>query len=127
MIRIGNVTIESQVYQSSDRISYNFTCDKSNQRNVESGFAMATSVEFDFGDVDVTLYAPKLEIEQIRGEELTVIFTAAPLPTSETDELINKVEVLESSSADMGETILAYGDAIAELAEMIAEMGEIDG
>lgn len=131
MIKIGNYTIETQVYQSSDRVSYNFACDKSYQRNVESGFATASSVEFDFGENTVILYAPKLEVEQIRGEELTVIFTAAPLPEDKTAEYEAKISSLEEQLADATETIEADGEAIVELAEMISELldgkGEVNG
>lgn len=122
MIKIGNTTIETQVYQSSDRVSYNFACDKANQKKVENGFATASSVEFDFGEVMVKLYAPKLEVEQIRGDELTVIFTASELPKDKTAEYEAKIATLDAQLADASETIEAASGAILELAEMISDL-----
>ena len=128
MIKIGNYTIGTQVYRSSDGRSYNFACEKSLQRNIENGFATASSVEFDMGENEVTLYAPKLIIEQIVGEEITVIFSASELPESKQAEYDESIASLTESQTDSAETIEAISEGLAELAEMVAEMiGESNG
>ena len=128
MIKIGNYTIGAQVYRSSDGRSYNFACEKSLQRNIENGFATASSVEFDMGENEVTLYAPKLIIEQIVGEEITVIFSASELPESKQAEYDESIASLTESQTDSAETIEAISEGLAELAEMVAEMiGESNG
>ncbi len=122
MIKIGNYKIETQVYRSSDGVTYNFACDKSQQKKVENGFATANSVEFTFGDGKVTLYAPKLVIEQIQNEELTVIFTASELPVSKQAEYDEDIANIKEGNTDRDETIEAISEGLAELAEMVADL-----
>ena len=124
MIKIGKYQIETQVYQSSDGKSYNFACDKSYQKNIESGFATATSVEFDFGDSIVTLYAPKLIVEQIRGEEITALFSAATIPEDKSASYEESIANLTETQTDNVGTTEAIAEGIEELAMIVAELEE---
>ena len=124
MIKIGNYEIGTQVYRSSDGVTYNFACGKELQRNIESGFATATSVEFDMGEEEVILYAPKLIIEQIKGDEITVLFSASELPVSKQAEYDESIANLTSSQSDSAETIEAISEGLAEIAEIVASLME---
>lgn len=124
MITIGNYELDTQVYRSSDGVTYNFACGKEYQKNVETNFAICSSVMFDMGDAEVTLYAPKLIIEQIQGEELTAIFSAAELPVSKQAEYDESIAALTFNQSDSAETIEAIAEGLAEIAEIVAELME---
>lgn len=131
MIRIGSLELDAKVYISSDKQSYNFSTYFDEMNAIKNAFAAASDVEFDLGQQTVVLYSPILQIMQINGDVLTVIFTAAEIPENKTKalekrarELEAKNAELEAALADAAETIEADSEAIVELAEIIAEMME---
>lgn len=131
MVKIGTLELDAKVYISSTQNSYNFSADYEYLDAIKQAFASASSIEFTIGPETLTLYSPILQIMQINGNVVTVIFTAAEMPENKTKalekrarELEAKNAALEAQLADATGTIEADGEAIAELAAIVAEMME---
>lgn len=137
MVKIGDYQSNAQVFISSDKQSYNFSTYYDEMAAIKAAFVAGKSIEFDLGQQTVILYSPILQIMQINGDVLTVIFTAAEIPENKTKalekrarELEQRNAELEAQLADAADTIEADSEAIQELAEMVSEIiggGAING
>ena len=105
MIKIGEYELDARVYISSDNKSYNFATYYDEIGPIRNAFATAASVEFDLGPQTIILYSPVLQIMQINGNTLTVIFTAAEIPENKTKALEKRARELEAQLDVISEAI----------------------
>lgn len=121
MVKIGDFQLDAKVYISSTQQSYNFSADYEYLDAIKQAFIKASSIEFDIGRESITLYSPILQIMQVNGNVVTVIFTAAEMPENKTKALEKRARELEAKNAEQAEIIEVMELAIEELAGMIGE------
>lgn len=121
MVKIGDFQLDAKVYISSTQQSYNFSADYEYLDAIKKAFIKASSIEFDIGKESITLYSPILQIMQVNGNVVTVIFTAAEMPENKTKALEKRARELEAKNAEQAEIIGVMELAIEELASMIGE------
>lgn len=121
MVKIGDFQLDAKVYISSTQQSYNFSADYEYLDAIKKAFIKASSIEFDIGKESITLYSPILQIMQVNGNVVTVIFTAAEMPENKTKALEKRARELEAKNAEQAEIIEVMELAIEELASMIGE------
>lgn len=121
MVKIGDFQLDAKVYISSTQQSYNFSADYEYLDAIKKAFIKASSIEFDIGKESITLYSPILQIMQVNGNVVTVIFTAAEMPENKTKALEKRARELEAKNAEQAEIIEVMELAIEELAGMIGE------
>ena len=122
MIKIDNYSSAAEVYISSDSRSFNFEANVADVPQIKNAFDSAKVVEFTQGKQKITLYSPELRMIQVMGDSTVVLFTAAQLPEDKTEALEHRAAELESQLADAADTIEADSEAIAELAEIVADL-----
>lgn len=121
MVKIGDLQLDAKVYISSTQQSYNFSADYEYLDAIKQAFIKASSIEFNIGNEIITLYSPILQIMQVNGNVVTVIFTAAEMPENKTKALEKRARELEAKNAEQAEIIEVMELAIEELASMIGE------